>query len=119
MKSVFTVCPLLDESQRTLARLTPWRPLKRSSPRGPVPRYPTVRPGAARADGVRLPGGPGVLGGQIENGLLLRRRLAPAAVGGEDRDDRGGEHEAGAGDERALVAVGRRLGEGVVAAVEQ
>ena len=58
------------------------------------------------------------LGREVERRLFLDRRLALAGVRGEDRDSRGREHEAGADDERALVAVGRRLGD-CVAGMEQ
>ena len=59
------------------------------------------------------------LGREVECRLFLDHRLALAGVRGEDRDGRGREHEAGARHERALVAVGRRLSDGVVADVEQ
>ncbi len=49
----------------------------------------------------------------------LPRRRCLAGVGRQERDDTGREHEAGAGHERALVPVGRRLGDAVVAGAKQ
>jgi len=94
--------------------------VQRAVRHGDAPSGQTIErsPGGAARDG-----SPACLGGEVEcrfwRALVIDDRCRLAGVACQERDGSGREHEEGADHECVLVAAGCRLGDAVVAAVEQ